>query len=129
MTAVAVLIGVAAGNVQAAEPAASPVVREAVMRLLDAGFQKQRQTPQSLDQIYLAGQREIGGEHPYLHYAYALTLTKNFAAAQAGEHLQAAAVSDDPVILPAREELIHAKLMQSRFVEALDGISRRAGRN
>ncbi|SFI57370.1 coiled-coil domain-containing protein [Planctomicrobium piriforme] len=113
----------------AAEPAAAPSslmtpvdsrVGPAVLRLLDVGFQDRAVPAADLELSYQALRNDLGFDHPYLEYAYWLVLSKNFSQLQGLPHLQAAAQSLHPVVLPARQEMIRSQLEAKHRPEALE---------
>lgn len=100
-----------------------PQLAAAVQKVLDAGFQPDRATKTELETYYRQAVKEIGSEHPWLDYAYALALTKNLHNDDAQPFLEAAATSTDPYTLPAREELIRQKIRKQQYSAALESLA------
>ena len=92
----------------------------AVERLLNAGFQDRTVPLAELSRAYQQERTQVGRDDPYLQFAYALVLAKNFQQGEVMAPLRGAAESVDPVVLPAREELVRLQLREGKYRSALE---------
>lgn len=92
---------------------------KAVRELISAGFQDQRVPFEELQSQFGAGVAELGQPHPLLDYAYSIVLRKNFHASEGQKYFDQAVGSSQPVVLLAREQVIHRKLKKRGFAAAI----------
>ncbi len=94
----------------------------AVQHLLDVGFQSGRVSTSQLQTAYDKSVTLLGETDPNLEYAFSIVLRKNFNAKEAQSRLESAALSDDPVVLLAREKIILRKLKKNRYAHMVENL-------
>lgn len=95
-------------------------VGQAALGLLEAGFRDQAVSIADLEETYAAARRMIGRDHPYVEYAFALVLSRNFAPEEAAPHLRSAADAEEPVVFAAREDLIRTRIEAGDQLAAIE---------
>lgn len=104
----------------AGEPGSIAAAQTSALNLLSVGFESRIVPVDELERAYQSELAHLPGGSPYLEYAFALVLSRNLQPKQAVTHLQAAARSRSPVLLPAHEELIRRGIAASDYQPALE---------
>lgn len=102
------------------DPGEAAVAQSSALKLLAVGFEPRVVPVDELERIYKSELHRLPDGSSYLEYAFALVLFRNLQPKQAEAHLQAAALSRSPVVLPAHEELIRRTITALDYQAALE---------